>query len=106
MSPINTTASLHNSGLLESLGATLVGFRPFPDHHAYAAVDRESLGAWARDLAADRIVTTLKDLVKVRADALGGIPLVAVEIAIEILSGGAELEVAVAPVIALARSDR
>jgi tetraacyldisaccharide 4'-kinase len=93
-------------GALESLGATLVGFRAFPDHHAYSAADRESLGEWARDLAADRIVTTLKDLVKVRAETLGGIPLAAVEIAIEILSGNAELEAAVAPVIARARSDR
>jgi len=93
-------------GAIESLGATLVGFRAFPDHHAYDAPDRESLGAWARDLAADRIVTTLKDLVKVRTDALGGLPLGAIEIAITILSGEAELEAAVAPVIARARSDR
>jgi tetraacyldisaccharide 4'-kinase len=93
-------------GAVESLGATLVGFRAFPDHHAYSDSDRESLGAWARDLAADRLVTTLKDLVKVRADSLGGISLVALEITITILSGAAELEAAVASVIARARSGR
>lgn len=73
---------------LENLGADLAGFRPFPDHHAYTATDLHALHGWAAGLHADLVVTTLKDLVKLRVDRLGDIPLFALEIALEILPGG------------------
>ena len=73
---------------LENLGADLAGFRPFPDHHAYTAADLHALHGWAAGLHADLVVTTLKDLVKLRVDRLGDIPLFALEIALEILPGG------------------
>ena len=73
---------------LTNLGTTLVGFRPYPDHHAYAAAELDALGDWAARLRADLIVTTLKDLVKVRTERLGDIPLMALEIAMEILPAG------------------
>jgi tetraacyldisaccharide 4'-kinase len=73
---------------LENFGADLAGFRGFPDHHAYTAADLRSLRDWAAGLHADLVVTTLKDLVKVRTDTLGGIPLFALEITLEILAGG------------------
>jgi tetraacyldisaccharide 4'-kinase len=73
---------------LENLGAELAGFRPFPDHHAYTAADLRSLRDWTAGLRADLVVTTLKDLVKIRVEALGDIPLFAVEIALDILPGG------------------
>jgi tetraacyldisaccharide 4'-kinase len=91
---------------IEGLGARLVGFRAFPDHHAYTHTDRNSLGDWARDLAADFAVTTLKDLVKVRADSLRGVPLAAVEIAIDLLAGGPELEAAIAAATTRPRNTR
>jgi tetraacyldisaccharide 4'-kinase len=77
---------------LEGLGAELVDFRPYPDHHAYSADDAAALASRATTARADLIVTTLKDLVKVRVDALGGIQLAALEIAIEFLAGEAGLE--------------
>lgn len=89
---------------LASLGAEVVGFRPFADHHAYAADDLSALAAWARAAGADLAVTTLKDLVKVRSDTLGDTPLAAIEIAIEIAAGGAALEALLAPLIGRARS--
>jgi tetraacyldisaccharide 4'-kinase len=59
---------------LANLGATLVGFRSFPDHHAYTLADLDAIHDWATGLHADLVVTTLKDLVKVRADRLGDLP--------------------------------
>lgn len=68
---------------LTSCGCELAGFRGYADHHAYAPADCDAIAAWARGLAAERIVTTLKDLVKIGRDDLDGIPLAAVEVAIE-----------------------
>ena len=77
---------------LERLGADLVDFRSHPDHHAYTAADLATLGSRATAVRADIVVTTLKDLVKVREESLGHIPLAALEIAIEFLAGEADLE--------------
>ena len=73
---------------LATLGADLVGFRSFPDHHAYGPADLQALADWSAGLHADLVVTTLKDLVKVRANRLGDRPLYALEIALEILPEG------------------
>jgi tetraacyldisaccharide 4'-kinase len=96
---------------LASLDAGLVGFRAFPDHHAYTPGDLGAVRDWAAGLRADLLVTTLKDLVKVRAERLGDIPLVALEIALEILPDGdstAAFADLLAPVVARAmrRADR
>jgi tetraacyldisaccharide 4'-kinase len=76
---------------LAGLGADVVGFRAFADHHAYGPADLALLAARAAAERADLVVTTLKDLVKVRRDDLDGVPLAAVEIAIRLTSGEAEL---------------
>lgn len=77
---------------LERLGVNLVGFRSFPDHHPYARGDVADLGAWLRAIGADLTLTTQKDLVKVRISELGGIPLQALRIGLEVMEGGAILE--------------
>ena len=77
---------------LERLGADLIDFRTYPDHHAYSAADAAAVASWATTARADLVVTTLKDLVKVRTESLGGIQLAALEIAIEFLAGEAGLE--------------
>jgi tetraacyldisaccharide 4'-kinase len=77
---------------LERLGADLIDFKTYPDHHAYSAADAAALVSWATAARADLVVTTLKDLVKVRTESLGGIRLAALEIAIEFLGGEAGLE--------------
>jgi tetraacyldisaccharide 4'-kinase len=61
--------------------------RRFPDHHRYTAAECEGLASWARTTAADWAVTTLKDLVKIPGGSLGGIPLVALEISLELTCG-------------------
>ena len=82
-------------GSLESCGAELAGFRGFPDHHAYTATDLDELDRWAGGLRATLVVTTLKDLVKIDRERLGGVPLVALEIALDVMTGGDALEAAI-----------
>jgi len=73
-------------------GVEVAGFRSFADHHAYGPGDLESLAAWAEETAAERVITTLKDLVKIGSTHLGGLPLAAVEVSLEPLAPADELE--------------
>jgi tetraacyldisaccharide 4'-kinase len=52
---------------LSDLGAKVVAFRAFADHHPYAASDTETLRRLARKVGADRLVTTEKDAVRLAA---------------------------------------
>src|SRR5262249_3744770 len=68
--------------------ADLGAFRIFPDHHPYTRDDVESLRAWAGQQAKDCvIVTTQKDLVKLRLAMLGGRPLWALQICLHVEVG-------------------
>lgn len=83
---------------LVDLGCRPVEFRTYPDHHDYTRADVEALAA--ADLPADALlVTTHKDLVKVRVDALGGRPLWAVTIALHFRHGQADVEALLARLI-------
>jgi tetraacyldisaccharide 4'-kinase len=73
---------------LQPLCGELLDLRVFPDHHGYTAPDIVSLERWAGDLGANLVLTTQKDLVKLRAGALGRAPLRALRIGIEIVAGG------------------
>lgn len=66
----------------------VVDFRIFPDHHNYSAADTGSLERWARGRAANLVLTTQKDLVKLRTRLLGTIPLRALRIGLEVTAGG------------------
>jgi tetraacyldisaccharide 4'-kinase len=54
---------------LEQLGAKVVSFRTFPDHHPYSRADVQDLAEWAAPLP---LVTTQKDWVKLRVSELRG----------------------------------
>lgn len=76
-----------------SLGAVPARFRVFPDHHAYTRADVDDLRAWAEQCQGqERIVTTQKDLVKLRLTRLGGRELWALRIGLHVEDGAAELE--------------
>ncbi|MDR3632621.1 MAG: tetraacyldisaccharide 4'-kinase, partial [Isosphaeraceae bacterium] len=77
---------------LEGLGVGLKGFRAFPDHHPYTAADVAELAGWVRGLGVELALTTQKDLVKLRADALAQAALRAVRIGLEIIEGSELLE--------------
>jgi tetraacyldisaccharide 4'-kinase len=77
---------------LEGLRVQPVAFRVFPDHHPYRRADVESLIEWAGNSGADLVLTTQKDSVKLRLDALGAVPLRALRIGLEVLDGSEVLE--------------
>jgi tetraacyldisaccharide 4'-kinase len=73
---------------LLDLGADLRAFRVFADHHPYHRDDVEDLHRWAGDLSADGVVvTTQKDLVKVRLPRLGDRPLAALRVRLNVEAG-------------------
>jgi tetraacyldisaccharide 4'-kinase len=52
--------------MLLGLGLRLTAFRAFPDHHPYSAADLMALGRELQKTGATALVTTAKDLVKLR----------------------------------------
>ena len=76
---------------LAACGLEPVDLREFPDHHAYDRADVASLAAWAEEIQAEALVCTEKDLVKLGVGELGGRPLLAVRIGLDILQGEDEL---------------
>jgi tetraacyldisaccharide 4'-kinase len=76
---------------LESLGATVTGFRTFADHHGYTRADVGDLSAWAAGQGVSAVVTTQKDWVKLRTPELGGRPLRAVRIGLRVRDGEEQL---------------
>ena len=77
---------------LADLGATVLDFKVYPDHHAYARGDVETLRAWAATFPeGTTAVTTQKDWVKLRTPDLAGRPLLAVRVGLVFDSGLPEL---------------
>jgi len=78
---------------LTMAGAEPLDFRIFPDHHPYTRNDVEDLRTWARQLAMDCVVvTTQKDLVKLRLNRVGGRELWALKIHLQVGAGRDVLE--------------
>ena len=78
---------------LTDLGANVAAFRAYPDHFAYGRADVDALDTWGRSLPRDAaLVTTQKDLVKLRVASLGGRPLWALRVAWRVENGRDVLE--------------
>jgi tetraacyldisaccharide 4'-kinase len=78
---------------LLDLGAEVTDFRVYADHHAYTRADVEDLLCWAGGLPAGAVVvTTQKDLVKLRLPQLGDRPLWCLRIRLHVESGQDVLE--------------
>ncbi|MEZ6091366.1 MAG: tetraacyldisaccharide 4'-kinase [Pirellulaceae bacterium] len=76
------------SQTVRQCGAKIVAEKQFPDHHRYNRNDIETLIAWAgRYPTATSFVCTHKDLVKLKADRLGRLPLFAICIDMQITEG-------------------
>lgn len=87
---------------LASLGHTPIDWRTYPDHHPYTREDVAELRQWASRLPAESvIVTTQKDLVKLRLERLDARELWALRIGWEVCAGEEALQhrlrVALAP---------
>jgi tetraacyldisaccharide 4'-kinase len=77
---------------LTTLGAEIVDFIRYPDHHPYTRADVEDLAKRMSALPAHGLgVTSQKDFVKLRTANLGGRPLWAVRIGMRFRRGLAEL---------------
>ena len=72
---------------LEAAGAELVGWQAFPDHHDYQASDVAALDAAISQSTAELAICTQKDLVKLRVETLGKVPLRAVVVEIDLVAG-------------------
>jgi len=90
---------------LESCGCEVVGWREFPDHHAYSRGDVEELARWAAPLNADAMICTHKDLVKLETDTIGGTPLWAVSIELEFTHGEEKLDAKLREILQLVKRD-
>jgi tetraacyldisaccharide 4'-kinase len=77
---------------LTRLGGQVRAFRTYPDHHAYTRTDVEDLCAWARQQEDGLVVTTQKDLVKLRLAQLGDQDLWALRIRFTVEAGQDVLE--------------
>ncbi len=77
---------------LESLGGEIAWWREFPDHHAYSVPAQAEIAAAIEAAAAELVVTTRKDLVKLPVETLGARPLWALVIAMQLREGGPGLE--------------
>jgi tetraacyldisaccharide 4'-kinase len=84
---------------LTSAGANVVALRDFPDHHAYTREDVASLSEWVASLAVEAVICTGKDLVKLRVEKLGGVPLWALVIELEVVRGREDIEVRLSGVL-------
>src|SRR5262249_21579586 len=86
---------------LEDSGAHVVDFWTYPDHHPYNLEDVEQLRQRTRGLPDEAIVvTTRKDLVKLRLGELAGRPLWALRIALAFRTGQKELQTLLESVLA------
>jgi tetraacyldisaccharide 4'-kinase len=78
---------------LEMSGGNLIDRRIYPDHHRYSRADVEELEQWAEMHPCDAaIVTTEKDLVKLRIANLGGRALWALRIGLIVRKGEQQLK--------------
>ncbi len=78
---------------LTNLGMNIIAWRVYPDHHPYSREDIEELRSWARQLPSDAVVvTTQKDIVKIRLERLGERDLWALRIGMCLTSGQEALE--------------
>jgi tetraacyldisaccharide 4'-kinase len=85
---------------LTDLGVAVKTFRTYADHHAYTRKDVDELRAWARQQATDCVVvTTQKDLVKLRLTRLGPLPLWALRVRLHFDTGQQEFDCSLSSVI-------
>jgi tetraacyldisaccharide 4'-kinase len=90
---------------LKICGLETTAFREFADHYRFARKDVESLSAWADASDAEAVVCTHKDLVKLGTDRIGRLPLWAVAIGLEFLTGEKELQSRLAELLLQIRAE-
>ena len=77
---------------LDGCGYEVAAWREFPDHFSYNPAKLAELETWVAAAQVEAVVCTHKDLVKINSSKLGGVPLWAVSIELDISKGTAKLE--------------
>ena len=77
---------------LEEMEVDLKGYRVFPDHHAYSPAELDQLGAAARSLGAQGLVTTSKDWARLGERWDGELPLWVLEVEARLADAAPVLE--------------
>jgi tetraacyldisaccharide 4'-kinase len=77
---------------LAGLDVNVPDWKTFPDHHAYTRRDLDQIALHASQCDAQAVVCTHKDLVKIGCRAINGLPVFALLIETEFLTGQAEFE--------------
>lgn len=90
---------------LSGLNYDVQSWRAFPDHHNYTRDNITNLAEQAKAAGVAALVCTHKDLVKIGTDTLGGVPLWAVRIGLEILQGEEALTAALDKAVASVPQD-
>lgn len=85
---------------LDQCSYQVVAWREFQDHHPYDERDIAALAEWAGKGAAEAVVCTNKDLVKLNVPRLGKLPLWALSVGVEVLAGGEAVESRLGSIIA------
>lgn len=87
-------------GTLSQLEIEVAGERAFEDHHVYSREDLDSLAAAARAANAQALVCTHKDLVKIGVNRFRDLPIYALLIDLQIVSGEQDLKESIDAVVA------
>ena len=69
--------------LLEEQGVALAAHMEFEDHHHFNRNDIEKIISRTKEVSAEAIICTMKDLVKIQVDRLGSVPLWALSVGME-----------------------
>lgn len=77
---------------LTNLGANVVDRRTYPDHHSFDRSEVLDLASWIRDHRPDVVITTQKDIVKLRLAEIGAAPLWALRVEAVVEQGLGPLE--------------
>ncbi len=85
---IGNPASFASS--LEEINLQICGREFFPDHHQFTRSDVEMLADKANQSGAEALICTHKDLVKIGTNRIGSLPVYAILIDVEFVSGEAE----------------
>lgn len=94
--PAAFARTVENCGLQLADGDPLA----YPDHYHYRSGDLTHIANLAGEQQTSAIVTTQKDLVKIKRDELGGVPLWAIRIGAKILAGAELIDEQLARVVA------
>ena len=104
VSGIGNPGAFHDS--LKQAGMQLADCREFPDHHQFSRNEIDELAGWASSHSqAEAVICTGKDLVRLQLNQLGGLPVWAMTIEMELCEGLPTLEAYLESIVLMAEAE-